>query len=145
MSNPAFGVGLGNYQANINRYYDIEPYTVRKPAKNYMEPDANNYFAVLGVELGIPGILAILWILFDALGRGLRAFVAIEKGFEKGLAIGVGGSMLAFMIVSLFTTPIVRGVAVAFVLILALGAALQAATAKPPAEGGEEEAAAKKK
>lgn len=137
MGNPAFGVGLGGYQGYINRYYEIEPYTVKKPAKNYMEPDANNYYAVIGVELGIPGILAILWILVDAMGQGLRAFTAIPKGFEKGLAVGVCGSMLGFMINSLFTSMIVRGVAIAFVLILALAAAMQLLYSSPQPAGEE--------
>ena len=117
MMNPLVGVGLGRYQTNIGQYYGDIP----KPGgTNLMEPDAINYYGVLGLEAGLPALAALLWVLLRHARKAAGAYARLERGLEKGLALGACGSLLAFAINSFFCSCIVRGVAVGFVLILAL-------------------------
>jgi len=132
-SNPVTGVGIGNYQLNINRYYlDIE-----KPPENLMEPDAVNGWMVTGVTLGVPGLLLLLWMLLSFQKRASMHYGAAEPGIVKGFCLGVYGAIGSFMIASLFTNLLVRGVGIAFVIMVAL---VDAAWRSPrPEERDQEE------
>ncbi|NOZ24113.1 MAG: O-antigen ligase family protein, partial [Planctomycetes bacterium] len=113
---PIFGVGVGNYQQNINQYYG----EILKPAENYMEADAMNGLLVLAMTMGIPGLVAFLWILFKFQKFGAQGFSLLPASLEKGFALGIYGAMTSVLIASLFTNVLVRGVGIVFVILLAL-------------------------
>jgi hypothetical protein len=133
---PIVGVGVGNYQRHINQFYG----EISKPGgRNYMEPNAINGYAILGVTAGVPALLALLWIVWDFRKRAYTAFAAFLDGIERGCALGIYGSLTGFVVVMFFTNVFVRGVGISFVILLALGAVL-GRLAIPPAkpEEGEE-------
>ena len=131
--NPLVGVGLGRYQKNIGQYYGDIP----KPGgTNLMEPDAINYYCVLGLEAGIPALLALFWILLRHARYAARAYARLDRGLQKGLALGTCGSLLAFAMNSFFTSSIVRGVAIGFILILALSRLVDVQEGKDEAAQG---------
>lgn len=107
----ATGAGPGNYQFNIGAYYS------RLPNEEKMPPDSNNLFLVQAVNIGILGLGALLWMF---LHFGQLAFKARENFQGDWLAVGVLGSMTAWLIVNLFHASIVRGTGVVFAFILAL-------------------------
>ncbi len=107
----ATGAGPGNYQFNIGAYYS------RLPNEEKMPPDSNNLFLVQAVNIGIIGLGALLWMI---LHFGQLAFKARERFQDDWLAVGVLGSMTAWLVVNLFHASIVRGTGVVFAFILAL-------------------------
>jgi hypothetical protein len=125
--NPLFGVGLGNYQKNVNRYYgdkNFNTYQVSKPPLNLMEKDANPFYAVWLAETGLVGLLAFVWLLAEGLGRGIAGFAALKKAggdeLMAGLTVGACAALGAAAAGCLFTDYWVRGVGIAFVFVLAL-------------------------
>ncbi|MEW6356401.1 MAG: O-antigen ligase family protein [Planctomycetota bacterium] len=136
-AHPIFGVGIGNYQQNINQYYG----EIDKPSENYMEADAMNGLLILGVTMGIPGLVAFLWILFKFQKFGAQGFSLLPPGLAKGFSLGIYGAMTSALIMSLFTSVLVRGVGLVFVILIALAGQVNNLipdeTAEPPKEKGE--------
>ncbi len=129
--NPLFGVGLGNYQNNINNYYEAHPhpfynpdgvYGVTKPVKNLMEAGGNSFYLVWLVETGFVGLFALLWVLLFGLRSAAGAWRAGRGGLDAGLALGAVGALCAMAGGMLFTNYLVRGVGVAVVFVLATAA-----------------------
>ncbi len=140
--NPLVGVGLGYYQQNINAYYDMDLdeeedyYTVPKEAGvNYMEPDSNNYYLVTAVEMGIPGLLLVCWMIAHFSRLSGAAYVTKAHPLRRALAAGLCGSMAGFAVGSLFTVMLVRGLAITVVLILGFihGVSYRPASSPPDA------------
>jgi len=139
---PILGVGVGNYQQNINQYYG----EIAKPAENYMEADAMNGLLILGMTMGLPGLVAFLWILFKFQKFGAQGFSLLPPGLEKGFALGIYGAMTSVLIASLFTNVLVRGVGLVFIILLALaGQVNDLAPDEAPEEQPKEEEGEKPK
>ena len=130
--NPLFGVGAGNYQANINAFYEGQPadsahnparcYLIEKPRKNLMEVDGNPFYRVWMVETGLAGLLAFACLLMSALGHGRRTLPATEAGasMDRALKLGAIAALASACAGMLFVNYWVRGVGIAYALVLAL-------------------------
>jgi hypothetical protein len=126
------GVGANQYQKNINRFYQ-PPY--EKPARRTddetaFDLDADerftfSFFETVAVELGVPGLLAVLflfaaWIL--SAGGAFARFAAAGRDADTKatLALAALGSGCGALVVSLFANPVIRGVGGPFALFFAL-------------------------
>lgn len=107
----ATGVGPGNYQGNVGRYYGGLPNETKMP------PDSNNLFLVQAVSLGFLGLGALIWVL---LHFAHQARLAVRRFPEDWLGTGVLGSLAAFVFVNLFHAMIVRGTGIVLAFILSL-------------------------
>lgn len=140
--NPAFGVGLGNYQNNINNFYQPHAhpfynpegvYDVTKPVANLMEPGANSSYLVWLVETGFAGLLAFVWVLLWGLSSASRAYGRLRgelvagsgRALDEGLALGSIGALAAMAVGMFFASYVVRGVGIAVVFVLAAASALR--------------------
>ncbi|MFO7870589.1 MAG: O-antigen ligase family protein [Kiritimatiellia bacterium] len=117
--NPLLGVGVGNYQANIGQYYGTIP-NPPVPA----EPDSQNLYLVLASSIGLPGLVCLAGMLILFMVKSLRAFGS-AAGVAKGVALGAGGSVLAFALNSVWSPLLVRGLGIPLVFVLTLIALLQ--------------------
>jgi O-antigen ligase len=118
---PLFGVGVGSYQKNINRFYEPMP----KYPVNLMEPNTQNMYLVWGASAGVP-LLLILFGMADRAARlAARLFHETENRFDRGMAAGLLGSLAAFAVVGVFADPLVRGTGITFALLLGLAQALR--------------------
>lgn len=130
---PLFGVGLGGYQQEINRYYDwyedpvynpARCYRMTKPRVNLMEFGANSFYLVWLTSTGLVGLFGLIWVLMFGFARADGARRACAPGVDRGLAMGALGAMVALAGGMFFAEYLVRGVGVAVVFIFALAAAL---------------------
>jgi O-antigen ligase len=119
--NPWLGVGIGNYQENVGRYFGTLPAAAVKA-----EADSQCLHLVLASSLGIPALLCFLGLLLYHARLAAGVFFRTTAGVNCGPAIGVLGSIIAFNVNSLFAPLLVRGIGVTLVFVLALGAALAA-------------------
>jgi hypothetical protein len=142
MRDPLVGVGIGNYQNNINLYYQPKPdptynpdgaYDVPKPSENLMETGANSQYLVWAVEAGLAGLFALVWVLLFGVTSAGRTALTAECAWRRALGLGSLGALCAAAGGMLFTSYFVRGVGIAFAFILALSATLEsrAPTAEP--------------
>ncbi|HXF62437.1 MAG TPA: O-antigen ligase family protein, partial [Caldilineaceae bacterium] len=95
---PLTGVGLGVFQLAAR-----EPY----PALPDYRPDpdithAHNLFLQTGLDLGLPGLLALMALLGFAVAALVRLFRATAPGTPARLwAVGMAGALLAFLVFNL--------------------------------------------
>jgi O-antigen ligase len=123
--NPVLGVGAGNYQSNIGRYYGYVP----RANRNLTERDSHNTYLVLLSSTGLAGLTAFLGMLIFFAHRAGAAFHSRSDPWEKGLALGLLGGLIGFSINGLWAGLLVRGIGVPLALVFALIAALDAAVA----------------
>ncbi len=105
LEHPWRGVGAGNYQRNINRYYGIIPNPTGP-----QEPDIQNLYLVLGGTLGLPGLAAFLAMMAMAIrdaGISLRRNLKPET---RALVWGGACALVAFAIAAVFSPLLVRGI-----------------------------------
>lgn len=120
---PWLGVGIGNYQANVGRYYGILP---SPPSK--AEPDSQNLYLVIAATMGLPGLLAYWGLLLTFIVRAAAAFwCGSEERWTRGTAAGLLGSFVAFGISSIWSPLLVRGIGVPLVWMFALATVLNRA------------------
>jgi hypothetical protein len=113
------GVGIGNYQQNIGQYYGSIP----KANFNNDEPDTHNLYLVMAVSVGIPAVLAFLWLVGGFLRRAAAGFAATEDPWLKGLLLGAIGAMASLLVTNVFTETLVHGSGPAMMILFALVAA----------------------
>jgi hypothetical protein len=109
------GVGIGNYQLNIGRYYGFLP----KPNANTTEPDTNNLYLVLAMSVGIPAALAFLWLVGTFLHRAAASRRAASDDFLRGLCLGGAGALTSLLVTNVFTGTLVHGSGPAMILLFA--------------------------
>ena len=114
--NPALGVGIGNYQLNIGRYYGYVP----RANKNVTERDSHNTYLVLLSSTGLCGLAAFAGILIYFKRCATMWHETGSDPFEKGLSAGVAGAIVAFAVNSVWAGLLVRGLGVPLVFLLAL-------------------------
>lgn len=117
--NPFLGVGIGNYQNNIRGYYGTLP-----SPPTAAEPDSQNLYLVLASSVGLPGLACFLGMLFFFSIKAIGVYFRSTDRFERGLALGLFGSIIAFSINSIWSPLLVRGIGVPLVLIFGLIIAL---------------------
>jgi len=119
-----WGHGLAAFQETVGQFYGKMPKfsygTDETEAFNIGidEPGTFNRFLVTTVELGIPGLLALLWIYLWALSRSVKLFAVAKTGLSRGVAAGATASLAFFPILAAYSDVIVRGVALPFVFII---------------------------
>lgn len=86
--NPVFGVGLWNYQFHTFGGFQ------------YWHA-VHNMFLRLGSELGIPGLILFLMILFNSFKNCLTG-LKFKDTFLNHIALGIMGGQLAFIIAAMF-------------------------------------------
>jgi putative inorganic carbon (HCO3(-)) transporter len=133
VDHPFLGVGPGNYPALYPNYY-IPPW---EAALGH----AHNYYLNMAAEAGVPGLLALLLVLFLAF-RGLRRRLRVASAqaspgepakqvlslldpplppaFARVLAIGLLGSLTMFSIHNMFDNLLVHGVGMQIGVLLGL-------------------------
>ena len=147
---PLLGVGVGNYQRAINQFYMPRHWdNYRMPVKataNLMETGANPFYAVWLAETGLVGLLGFFWLVASFLRDAARgaAREAASSEAPGGLVEALGGmsalkrgacaALGAAAFGCLFTDYWVRGVGIAFVLVLAISAAASAPEAGAEAD-----------
>lgn len=122
--NATFGVGPGRFQARIEPYYlhglgkgggsgaNVDAYDV-----TFDEPGSHSLYVVTACEGGVLGLVALAWFLAAVLARSGRA-AARET---SGLAAGALGAAVAVLVAGVFGSVLTQGVALPFVIVLALG------------------------
>lgn len=134
------GVGPGRFQKSIGRFYQ-PPYP--KPGRLTddettfdMEADEKFSFSLLetvAVELGVPGLLAVLFLLASWIAAAQGSFArlaspspapspAAQRQKETGAALALAalGAGCGALVVSLFLNPAIRGVGGSFAFFFAL-------------------------
>jgi O-antigen ligase len=94
--NASLGVGLGNYQNNIGKYY------YGFPKINTAQPNEDNGYLVIAATSGILGLSAFLWIFLRAI-KYCRKGYQLSIGKEKALFWGLLGSLTAILIENFFS------------------------------------------
>jgi len=122
------GVGGGNYQEEVNREYGSG--ALAKPSGRVDlapffnlhadEPDSFSQYIVIAVEYGLLGILALAWWLHVFLGKAVRSLGHEKNKLGSTIALGVLGSLIGFAVNGVFSSGLVRGVALPIVFILAM-------------------------
>lgn len=108
LSNPVFGVGLGNYANTV------------RPESKYREPIyAHNTYLDLSSEIGFPGaivwILIMLWGVYPLLSKeGYTEEKSLLKNYNFAAALGI----LWFALHCLFETPIFSPQILPLILVL---------------------------
>ena len=119
---PLLGVGIGNYQARINMFYGsalLDGHGVEKGAVNFMEKDAHGLYFVQAVETGLLGVGCLLWFLVHTLSRACGA-AGPAGGDDRGLVIGVAGSVVAVILACWGGSFLVRGLQFLAMALMAL-------------------------
>lgn len=75
-SHPFFGIGTGSYFDYINSHYVLDP--------ELRSDNPHNQYLKIGIELGVPGLLALMWLFVNQ----LKATHSL-KGVDFILARGV--------------------------------------------------------
>jgi O-antigen ligase len=88
---PFFGVGYGRFPDEIGKY---------RPEVTDMDP--HNNFLKIGAELGIPGLVAFVILLFVCLWKGWRCYRRVDDPLLKAILLGYCGSVMALMIANIF-------------------------------------------
>jgi hypothetical protein len=127
-AHPALGVGVGNYQGNIAKYYmlgpgsgKIQPGTL--PDVGKIEPDTNNLYLVTAGSMGFCGLAALIGVLGYFLRRSRQLAALAQDHLGRTLAVGLPAALLALIIGNLFTAMFVRGLSLVIVLLFALAEA----------------------
>jgi hypothetical protein len=110
------GVGIGNYQQNIGRFYGTLP----KPNENTIEPDTHNLYLVMAVSTGVPAALAFLWLVGSFIRRAAAGCRDAHDPFLRGLFLGCIGAMASLLVTNIFTQTLVHGSGPAMILVFAL-------------------------
>jgi O-antigen ligase len=123
-TDPAFGIGVGQYPQRSGSFSSPELLILFPPARN---ENAHNNFLQILAELGLAGFVAFIWILTAAAGSIRRKLASAPA---DSIAWGTAAGLAAFLISCLAGHPLlIREVAYAFWVLL--GAAAGAVFATP--------------
>lgn len=89
---PFTGIGMGCFIPVVDRLYPLMSFSA-----DHIPPHAHNLFLQIGVDLGIPGLLAWLAILVSSLLAAWRTYRA-GKWMGNGLLMGLGAGLLCSQI-----------------------------------------------
>jgi O-antigen ligase len=102
-AHPVLGVGIGNYAVAYPAY----------ALPNWSDPlgHAHNYYLNVAAEAGIIGLIAYLILWASAFWQGWRA-VRVTSGWQRGVAAGLLGMIVALSVHNGFDDLFVHGMAV---------------------------------
>jgi O-antigen ligase len=112
---PIFGVGPGNYNGLMQDYYPDQAKGARKHLHAH-----NTYLEVLA-EMGILGLLSLLWVLALFFRQGYRAIKKEPDAYNISFMI----MFLAVFVSEFFMSVILVGIAAPLIFWLLLGAGTQ--------------------
>jgi O-antigen ligase len=112
---PWLGVGIGNYQDNIGGYFGVLP----RPT-GVVEHDSENLYLVLASSSGLPGLAAFLGMLLTFGIMASRQFFTPAYPRDRGLALGLLGSILSFALCGIWHPLLVRGLGIPLAIMFAL-------------------------
>ncbi len=92
---PAAGIGLGRY------FKDVAAWTPHPDKLVRPQENAHNYFLQTGAELGIPGLLCLLWLFGAAIRRGVSTARAPGPKPGRRVALASALGVAAFALTSL--------------------------------------------
>ena len=105
---PLLGSGIGSFKYNSLRYqakfFDqgnnrtIYPYGIAGKT--------HNEYLQLAAELGIIGLIIFIWLMFVYFYYGLKILKREKERYKQGVIIGLMGSVMAFLIDSIFWFPL---------------------------------------
>ena len=110
--NTLLGVGLGNFQNQIGRFYK------ELPKVNTAEINQNNGYLIVASTMGILGLSALLWLFFHTWKQAKRRFKSQTQ--DKYFFLGLAGCILACMIESMFSYLFVASLLTPFIFIVYL-------------------------
>ncbi len=121
---PLLGVGAGCYQDKIGTFYGVLPIIGGSAA----QADSQNLYLVLAGSIGLPGLAAFLGLLLFGFAQAARKLMEAAEPAQKGLYLGLVGSLLAFSVNSLWSPLLVRGIGIPLVILLAFATSRSAYT-----------------
>lgn len=86
---PYTGVGLDMFPVIQSNFY---PGVMIGP-----EPHAHQLFLQIALDLGIPGLLAFLWLLVSLSLAAVRAYRRCQNAQQRAILLGVLGSIVSYM------------------------------------------------
>jgi putative inorganic carbon (HCO3(-)) transporter len=93
MHNPALGVGVNTYSLNIEKYM-IKDNSIFIGNKGY----ADNIYLHMAAEIGIFGLISLLWLIFKLFRYALKKYRLTEdtvlKAYLLGIIAGLAGSLI---------------------------------------------------
>jgi putative inorganic carbon (hco3(-)) transporter len=126
---PFTGVGMGSFNAVAERLYPL--YTPNNPG-------AHNLFLQVGLDLGLPGLIAYLSILLTALTAAWQLFRKFQQTepFLAATAVGLLASLIGLILHGLVDGTVwgTRGAALPWLIIGLALALLRLANLRPPAQ-----------
>jgi hypothetical protein len=150
---PVDGVGPGRYQDKVEGYFPHYLQADKTGAQegevgNFNvtqdEPDTHGWFWVTTVEAGLPALVLLMWALFYFLGQGIRPPsdpISLENMEQvHDLRAGLCGAVTALLILGIWTSPMVRGLGLLTVFLLAALNALGRRVSDPVARAEVEAA-----
>ena len=94
LANALFGVGLGQFKANIERYGDVPKAHI-----------AHNTYLEIGAEQGVPTLIAFLLVplaAFRSLRRSERLAAAVDNARLRALSIAIQAGLAGFLVGACF-------------------------------------------
>lgn len=98
--NPLMGVGPGLYVKYLPEYRTPE-LTLFHPPQMFLINHAHSEYLEQAAELGIPGLLLFLWIVFVALRSALSSTGKTE--LEKTLSLGIAAGLVGILVQNVFS------------------------------------------
>ena len=114
---PLTGVGLNTFPVVVEALYPL----VLASADPRPPPHAHNFLLQVGVDFGVPGIMAVLWLL-AVVFRLLWKTWPIEARRGQWLATGIAGGLTGHLVFGL-TDAVALGAKPGFLLWWAIGLA----------------------
>jgi O-antigen ligase len=111
--NTSLGMGLGNFQNNIGKYYS------GFPKVNTAQPNEDNCYLIIASTSGILGLAAFLWIFLASLQK-CRVSYRLSNGNEKALYWGVLGSLVTILTENLFSYLLLSSLLVPVIFLIYL-------------------------
>jgi len=90
---PLTGLGIGAFQPAVWRLYPLQ--TISREI-NFVHP--HNHLLSAAVDLGIPGLVAYVWIWVQTVRMLFRTWRTASTNWTKILVLGFSGSLLAYFI-----------------------------------------------
>jgi O-antigen ligase len=92
---PILGVGYGRFGEVVRGYL---------PEIGYR--DVHNTYLLFAAEMGIPGLLVLLWVLGRVMREAVWLYRRTPERFFRGLGLGFAGGMAGLMVICIFGSRI---------------------------------------
>jgi O-antigen ligase len=100
VDNPLLGLGPNGFNLSYDRYVDF-----RDPDPLHPLDVAHNLYLELAAELGLPALLAFLWLLYSGYaGAELIRQVLPRADADRSLAVGVQAGLVTLAVAAIFLT-----------------------------------------